>query len=605
MMPPAEPVGENVGRLKSNLRRHAPAMAALRAMALNGATVDRLHLGLKAPYRSRSDGIETRDALCFPVLDEGMRPIGRYAYMNLPGITGGAQAAVTWGPGAPLVYRLGSFAGGAIAVVTADVADAWLAWQIARGQTPDMAFLSRSHACGWPAEWKSREFWAGFSRVLLLPGVGDAEFLRDVAPGLGRPLERVRLPSPYASLSDAAAHQPAPALDDLLSEPEVWVQAAPMTSAAVPADSLGRFAAAPIAITGAFSGGHLYYPVSVERRDVETTGRGAGRVVHSYQTMVIRSDGHFLSSELLPAPRGTPADQRVLALSDGTRIEAEPVASRFAKWSLSSIEAFVGWRTKGGKVPFRSASVLAKDVETYLRSRSRLTGKDGHTLASQYVMLSHVARVFDVMPLFVIAGDSGSGRGELAESMARLGFNSAVVGALRAPGMMRMLDESRGLLVLESLYFANSSGPVPPDDLSQALRASFRRSTSSKPVADRGGRVRLVDFFGPKVVVTSGPPPAVSGWRAVCVGTEGTGESVMAASERRWDEPALDGLRDELHCWAMASAAELADIYRAVRDDRSDRPADVWDPYRALAILLGGDALERIEWRASAPPSAA
>jgi hypothetical protein len=600
----AEPVSENVGRLKSNLRRHPAAMAALRAMQLNGATIDRLHLGLKAPYRSRADGAETRDALCFPVVDAAMRPIGRYAYMNLPGITGGAQSATTWGPGTPLVYRLGSDAPSAVAVVAADVVDAWLAWQISRGQTPDMAFVSRSHAGGWPAEWKSPEFWSCFSRVLLLPGVGETEFLRDIAPKMERPLERVRLPSPLSSMSSAASQKPPLSLDELLGEPEAWTQAMPRAVASVPADGLGRFAAAPIAITGAFSGGHLYYPVSVERRDVEMTGRGAGRVVHSYETMVIRSDGHFLSSELLPAPRGTPMDQRVLALSDGTRIIAEPVASRFTTWSLSSIEAFAHWRTKGGKKPFRTGKELAGEVEAVIRARTWLPEAAAYRLAAYYVMLSHVAQVFDVMPLFVIAGETRSGRGTLAESMARLGFNSTVAGQLRAPGMMRLLDESRGLLVLDSPFFEDSASGSGAYEVAQALRSSFKRSTSTKPVADRGGKVRLVDFFGPKVVITSSAPPAVSGWRTVCVRAQAYPDGATLG-ENRFDEANLDGLRDELHAWGMASASELSQAYQVIRTKRAGRFDDVWGPFLTLATILGEDVLERLEWDISAPSTVA
>lgn len=192
----AVPVGENVGRLKSELRRHPAAMSALRDMGVAGATVEHLHLGLKPPYRGRADGLETRNALCFPILAEGLQPAGRYAYLNLPGVTENPHDPVGWGPGSSLVYRLGAFATDAVAVVTTNVVDAWLAWQIDRGESPELSFISRSQPNGWPAEWSSPEWWAGFSRILLLPGCGDADFLREVMPRIGRTVFRVILPAP-------------------------------------------------------------------------------------------------------------------------------------------------------------------------------------------------------------------------------------------------------------------------------------------------------------------------------------------------------------------------------------------------------------------------
>jgi hypothetical protein len=223
----AVPVGENVGRLKSELRRHAAAMSALRDMGLGGASVERLHLGLKPAYRGRADGLETRAALCFPVLAEGLRPIGRYGYLNLPGVTENPHDPVGWGPGPSLVYRLGGFAPAATAVVATDVVDAWLAWQVDRGESPDVAFVSRSQPGGWPAEWMSPDWWAGFSRVLLLPGRGGADFLREVAPRIGAGLSRVRLPAPLASMADAACATPRRPLSELLADADPWSQDMP------------------------------------------------------------------------------------------------------------------------------------------------------------------------------------------------------------------------------------------------------------------------------------------------------------------------------------------------------------------------------------------
>jgi hypothetical protein len=60
--------------------------------------------------------------------------------------------------------------------------------------------------------------------------------------------------------------------------------------------------------------------------------------VTSYITKVVRSDGTVLDIVRLAAPRGTPRERQVLALTDGTRIEKEPQLSHYATWELDSIQ---------------------------------------------------------------------------------------------------------------------------------------------------------------------------------------------------------------------------------------------------------------------------
>ena len=78
---------ENLGRQKAALRREQTAMDALRKLGLHGATIDRLHLGLKQPYIPRGGEREVRNALSYPLLSERGEALGRYAYLNLPDVT--------------------------------------------------------------------------------------------------------------------------------------------------------------------------------------------------------------------------------------------------------------------------------------------------------------------------------------------------------------------------------------------------------------------------------------------------------------------------------------------------------------------------------------
>ena len=78
---------------------------------------------------------------------------------------------------------------------------------------------------------------------------------------------------------------------------------------------------APVDVGGAYSNGYLYYPYRLKRVAVEE-----GVELSRYETRVLRSDGVSLGYGYKPAPRGTPAEDRVLALEDGTDVTRAPVA---------------------------------------------------------------------------------------------------------------------------------------------------------------------------------------------------------------------------------------------------------------------------------------
>lgn len=579
--------GENLARLKSALRRDALAMAALRDLGIAASSVERLHLGLKQPYRPRSEGVEIRNVLCFPLLGEGMRAVGRYAYRNLPGVTENAPAPCGWGPGSPVVYKLGSFATDATALVVPDVVDCWRMWQCARGELAGMAFLSRSHPAGWPAEWTDPFFWERFERVLLVPGAGSADFLEEMAPRLGRSLEVLRVPAPFADLAEFCQAPNQPLVDDLLATAQPWSVPVPRAVAAIPEGAIGRFQAAPVRITGAFTGGFSYYPFVVETREVEQLRGGVGRIVQSYATMVVRSDGSLLTADALPAPRGTPTERRVLALNDGTRLLEEPVAARQGTWSFKGIEDFVAWRDGRAPRPFRDLADLIADVEEYLASRVWLPGKDQHLIAALYVVLSFVFQVFDAIPLMLVHGERGTGKSELAEAMALISFNAVVATQLRAAGMIRLLDESRGLLVLDDMDGEGQASLVGTGDLAQAIKTSYKASTARKPVADRGGKVRTVDFYGPKIITNTRGVDDVLGSRMVCITTsERPGQDLDRRFDpTSWTEAHINAVRDELHAWAMASGAELRSVWERLPGFRTDRQREILGPLRAIARL--------------------
>ena len=192
---------ENLLRLKRALRRDAVAMDALFKLGLHGGTIDALHLGQKQPYVSRQDGREISKAVAYPLLSRDGRPLGRYGYVNLPGITQNPVHPKGWAKGLNTEYRIGSHEA-ATAIVCPDLLDAWLVWQCYHRHADPPVIMSRTQWQGWPKEWESSAHWSCFDQVIVIDGDGGEDFFNQVAPGLAHPLKRFRSPPPFTRFAE-------------------------------------------------------------------------------------------------------------------------------------------------------------------------------------------------------------------------------------------------------------------------------------------------------------------------------------------------------------------------------------------------------------------
>ena len=574
---------ENLGRQKSALRRDRQAMDALLAMGLHGATIDQLHLGLKQPYAPRGEEIEICKALSYPLISERGEALGRYAYLNLPGVTTNPQHPRSWGPGPSLEYRLGS--GSSHAVVSADIVDLWLAWQSYSTTATDAVFISLTAWGEWPAEWQTPVHWSGYDEVIVLSGQGSEALLSQIAPLMAREILRAACPPPFSTFGEMVCAGQVPIWSGLREACTPTILRTQSGEDEHRYMELGMFQAEPIDVSGGYCEGHLYYPVSVELRAVEGSG---GSVVHRYRTMVVRSDGAMLAADLLPAPRGTASGMRVLALSDGTRIRGLPAASSSGTWSFEGIDRFVTWRKRAGPKPFRELSVLLRDVDAYLRTKVWIDNPTIYAGVATFIAMTFVHQVFDALPILLALGPAGTGKSEAGEAVSRLSFNSVLAGQLRAASMIRLLDQTHGLLVLDDMDGVGAASLEGDGEIAMALKQGYKRSTSRKPVADRGGRVRMVDFFGPKMVTRTKCPGAVLGLRMLAVPTQALPEGSFLPSTR-YDEAALDRLRDELHAWGMANACEIRSRYESKRMGIDKRDDEIACPLRTLASFADDD----------------
>ena len=589
---------ENLGRQKGALRREQTAMDALRKLGLHGATIDRLHLGLKQPYTPRGGEREVRNALSYPLLSERGEALGRYAYLNLPDVTRNPQHPRAWGPGSCSEYRLGS--GSDTVVVAADILDLWLAWQTYSSVVTNITFLSRTVWGDWPAEWRTPSHWHGYGEIVVLPGAGYPDFIAEIAPLIDREVLVAACPPPSSSFGDMVRAGRAPEWSKFTETCSPAVLEANLEEGVPQTVELGMFEAEPIDVSGGYCDGHLYYPVSVELRAVDGTG---GSVLHRYRTMVVRSDGAMLAADLLPAPRGTDPSMRVLALSDGTRIRGLPAASSAGTWSFDGIAAFVAWRRRTGPRPFRELPVLLGEAEAYVRSRVWFEDASAYAGVAAFIAMTFVHQVFDALPIMLAFGPAATGKSEAGEAVSRLSFNSVLAGQLRAASMVRLLDETHGLLVLDDMDGLGAVSLDGDGEIAMALKQGYKRSTSRKPVADRGGRITMVDFFGPKMVTRTRRPAPVLGSRMLCLPTGAIPADASLSATRRNDAD-LDHLRDEFHAWGMYIAREMRSRYESNRTGIERREDEIAVPLRTIASFADAEFARSLESYLSGPARA-
>lgn len=562
--------GFNHRRLRSNLLRNAAALDALAELGIDRAFIEERGLGMKEPYR-RTDGSVVDGVVAFPIeAEDGRR---RYGYVALRGVTRNPEHPVAWSPGRARSVREGSEG---VLLVVGSPAEAFRAGLSARRRAMAVAAVASSRPEQVPPEWEDASFWAPWERVVLSDEV-PAHLRAAVSAVARRPLHHAPgvVNTGFAELSPA---ERADAWVDELLGTATPLSEATLRAVEPDAQTPGDYAATPVALHGGFSRGHLYYPFMVERRRALAVG-GAGRLVHSYETLILRSDGSVLEAVTLPAPAGTPASQRVHALTDGTRIASPPQPSANSTWSLGAIQAFVGARATGADPCPRAPGAVLSDVRDLIASRVALPSAGDAWVATAFVALTHMFRVFEALPILLVEGPRGSGKTELAAAIASLSFNAAIMGQGSAAALVRLSRECGGLVALDDAEGLSSLG-TGFGELSQCLKTGYRAASARKPVTTASGRVETFDFFGPRLVTCTRGVDPVLGSRCIRVPT--------APGRPEADAPAIDAddLRDELHALAMVRAGEVADAYAGLAASGVDRADEIWAPMLAIADVL-------------------
>jgi hypothetical protein len=160
----------------------------------------------------------------------------------------------------------------------------------------------------------------------------------------------------------------------------------------------------------------------------------------------------------------------------------------------------------------------------------------------------------------------------------------------------RLIDETRGFVVLDDVegIAAKAGKDVQVTEFVQALKVSYSQNTAWKYWTDvRTMRTEKLNFFGVKMLNNTLGVDSVLGTRMIRIQTrkmpDGMKSSVKDFSPQELRE--LQNLRNELHGWAFMNVKAVAEAYKEVYKNKTDRQAEIAAPLRTMARLVGNPGI--------------
>lgn len=591
---------EYLARRQKRLRENKSALDWLYRRGLTDDTIESFRLGLSEPYTDSQD-VHHENALLAPILNEKGIFTNQTVYHNIPSVTVNPVADNGWMKGSPQTYYSNKYNNQSAVFVCEGLKDLWRARQ-ALGQTQgelDVLFITSTHGSAMPTEWNQPEFWNRFNFVFLghdNDKAGDQMAIQ-IANIAGHETLRVRPPGDKGK-DWTDFWQAGGTVDEFQSLlAEAAVISIEVSGETDNRNKPGRFAYQPVDIATAFHRGFLYYPVKTISNVLETVrgsdGKEKTQLAARVETVIVRSDRTIHAVVEEPAPKGTPTEDRVLRLTDGTLIESLPKASNYSTWSWNSVQAY-----SSGQSKTRHISEMLGEVKAFLKQSVWLPYDYDYDLLTLLVPITFAQAIFQSVPMVLVVGPAGSGKSALGRAMTQICANAASVGQISAAGVARLIHETKGFVTLDDLEsIGNRSGRDAPqfNELIQALKLSYNKETSWKIWTDvkRGMRVERLNFFGVKMINNTTGADNILGSRMLRVQTRKIPadlQSILGVRDN-FDLHRLNKLRDEFHTWTFENVMLVDETYKRLFPHPTDRASEISAPLRVFSEIADDKAL--------------
>lgn len=586
-------------RLTRRLKTNQVAMDWLTTTrGFSPAVVEHFSLGLSEPYQPKeSKEVLTVDALTAPLRGSDGKFYSKYVNYTVPGVTvdNREKPLKSWSAGPARTYYGDKASGKKHLFVCDGLKDLWAIWDKIHGTDLGKSLVlvtSTNGGGGFPEEWRVPAFWDEWETVYLghdndqpNPKTGKKagdEHAKSLARLAMREMRRV-WPVGYKDWNDFfLAGKTAQDFEQVL-QGAYPLSLKELVPAAVDDRGPGFHAAAPVAVAGNFHNGHLYDAVDVLERvaDDET-----GQLMERYRTVVVRSDGTLHSVATMPAPKGTKTSQLVHRLvPDGSLLDGPVKPSPYSSWNWNSIQDFVQGRAKQ-----KDLSELLTKIIGHLKASVWLPFSDDYTLLGCAVVATYVQSIFDAVPLLLANGAAGTGKTALGIAMSEVAANSpkTAVGQISAASIARLIDQSRGFVVLDDLESIGGrrNGDAQFDELIQSLKLSYNKQSAIKYWTNmKTGVLEKLNFFGIKLINNTRGVDSILGSRMFTIATRKMPEGYVLSTEGELSPEARVNLRNDLHTWAFMNAQSVSQAYSFVFPNKTTRSDEISAPLKVVALL--------------------
>jgi hypothetical protein len=347
-----------------------------------------------------------------------------------------------------------------------------------------------------------------------------------------------------------------------------------------------RTSYAPVNLGSAFHDGHLYYPVQTLLKTYAGVLNGQFREAERVDIVVVRSDRTLQRVEESHDEQGNLSG--VFRLSDGTLLQKKPTASAHSTWAWERIQDYLNRQYTD-----KPLSVLATRIHRHLRSRVWLPNESDYWLLAMTAITSFIQPVFEAVPLILLHGQAGTGKSELGAAMTEVSCNAVMIGQSSAPTMLRLMDEARGLVVIDDLesigVTSGAAGKERFSEMVQVLKISYKKASATKIVTNARRKTEVMNFFGVKIVSNTKGVDAILGSRMMHIGTQS-----MAANDldeflarKGLSSKELFELKNDLHIWAFDHVREVDMMYQVEVSGSAARDEEIAAPLKVLARLSG------------------
>lgn len=605
----ARPV--NVEHLEKQCRRLAmnePAIRYLKdARGYSDAVLQKFKLGLSFPYTSPDTN--RCDALCAPLVGRDGRLYSKYVYYHLPEVTFDRDPTprLAWCKGEAATYYSRACTGEERLVVVDGMKDLWSLWQAIQGtDLHDLVLISSTHGGGnIPAEWRSPDYWTGWSTVMLAHDndqpnartgtkAGD-EHAQKIASLAGRDCIRLW---PVGCKDWNEFFVRGATVDDFR---RLLAAASPMNANGdrIAADLDSGYCSGEVAdIESGYHNGYLFHTMTVVDRTREAHSE---RITESKRTVAIRSDRTLHHAEIMPAPAGTPSKDRVWRLvPDGSILRGALRPKRWGSWTWTSVQAFL----RGEETPKPLAQLL-RAVIAHLQGTVWLPSDDDYVVLACTIAVTYVQAAFDAVPSILISGESSTGKSKLTIAVNGLFANAlpSPIGTPSAAALAQLVHETRGPIAVDDIEeLAKCDGSDCSDKLIQLLKVSHKKQTAVKAsFSMKNATAETFNTFGVKLFNNTSGVGRILGSRMHEIRTARRPEKVRLDLSGRLSPTEQVDLRNELHTWAFTNIEAVVAAYLQHFPDPSSRAEEISAPLKVVARLSQDAELEERLLRALKP----